>query len=185
MEGMITESIECTDFTCHFCPSWETRAGRSVGLKVLLSSCPELRQGFHSEQRTWISAGLNSLCYTSFRLCGFYMYIGNTFNRMGSFHRLPLHRSPSLSWSARIHKGSKVAIQRTHIINLTPKYFLEKDYYRLALPPSLDKIQITEQRWLLLCSLHSGCVRLLANTLLLLELISTWINTIFFSALGT
>lgn len=123
MEGMITESIECTDFTCHFCPSWETRAGRSVGLKVLLSSCPELRQGFHSEQCTWISAGLNSLCYTSFMLCGFYMYIGNTFNRMGSFHRLPLHRSRSISWSARIHKGSKVAIQRTHIINAHPQIF--------------------------------------------------------------
>lgn len=58
---------------------------------------------------------------------------------------------------------------------LTPKYFLETDYYRLAFHPHHTKYKSLNRDGSCskeLCSLHSGCVRLLDNILLLLELVS-------------
>lgn len=61
-----------------------------------------------AQQPPWTKAGvllwaanldfswsLTSLCYTSSVLCScwFYVYMGNTLNRMGWFHCLPLHNS--------------------------------------------------------------------------------------------
>lgn len=152
MEGMITESIECTDSTCHFCPSWETRAGRSVGLKVLLSSCPELRQGFHSEQRTWISAGLVIPPSSTAQISLTFLICKDTQGFQSSHPKDPYHKcSPPNIFSRKIITG----------LHFHPHCTKYKSQNRDG---SCSKE---------LCSLHSGCVRLLANTLLLLELVST------------
>lgn len=84
--------------------------------------------------------------------------------------------------SERMHVVSKHWVKRTVPHTLTPMYFLETDYYRLEFHPHHIKHKSQNRDGFCskeLCSSHSSWMRLLANILLLLELVSIWINTIF------
>lgn len=103
-----------------------------------------------------LSWSLTSLYYPSgvFCSCWFYMYMRNAFTGWGDStvsHCTALYHFVDASRvSERIHEASKVVSQRSCSLYAHPQIFSWDGLLEACVPPLPHKIQIAEQRWLLL-----------------------------------